>query len=172
MFQQGQVFELKRAGRERGPLWAYRYRVGGRGSRRVQRGGFANQEDAVAALQRELERVRRERRVSRDLTLAELVGIYLAQHDVQPVTISKLRWLLDKAIVVFGHRRIGELTSQEIAEWRMKLSPGYRFEATQALRQVAQQSGGVGDDRHQPCQGRRGQPDAATQGAATVRVLG
>jgi hypothetical protein len=28
------------------------------------------------------------------------------------------------------------LTSQEIAEWRMTLSPGYRFEATQALRQV------------------------------------
>jgi integrase len=55
---------------------------------------------------------------------------------VQPVTISKLRWLLDKAIVVFGDRRIGELTSQEIAEWRMNLSPGYRFEATQALRQV------------------------------------
>jgi hypothetical protein len=27
-------------------------------------------------------------------------------------------------------------TSQEIAEWRMTLSPGYRFEATQALRQV------------------------------------
>jgi integrase len=52
------------------------------------------------------------------------------------VTIAKLRWLLDKTIVVFGERRIGELTSQEIAEWRMTLSPGYRFEATQALRQV------------------------------------
>jgi hypothetical protein len=105
MIQQGQVFELKRASRERGPLWAYRYRVGGRGSRRVQRGGFANQEDAAAALDRELERVRRERRVSRNLTLAELVDVYLAQHDVQPVTIVKLRWLLNKAIAVFGDRR-------------------------------------------------------------------
>jgi integrase len=37
---------------------------------------------------------------------------------------------------VFGDRAIGELTSQEIAAWRMTLSPGYRFEATQALRQV------------------------------------
>jgi hypothetical protein len=37
---------------------------------------------------------------------------------------------------VFGDRRVGELTSQEIAEWRMTLSPGYRFEATQALRQI------------------------------------
>ena len=136
MIQQGQVFELKRPGREHAPLWAYRYRVGGRGSRRVQRGGFASEEDAVAALERELERMRRERRVSRRLTLAELVDVYLAQHDVQPVTIAKLRWLLDKAIAVLGERRIGELTSREIAEWRMKLSPGYRFEATQALRQV------------------------------------
>jgi hypothetical protein len=55
---------------------------------------------------------------------------------VQPVTIEKLRWLLGKAIAVFGDRRIGELTSQEIAEWRMTLSTGYHFEATQALRQV------------------------------------
>jgi integrase len=70
------------------------------------------------------------------LTLAELVEAYLAQHDVQPVTIEKLRYLLGKATVVFGERQIGELTSQEIAEWRMRLSPGYRFEATQALRQV------------------------------------
>jgi hypothetical protein len=82
---------------------------------------------------RELDRVRRERRISRSLTLAELVETYLAQHDVQPVTIEQLRYLLGKATAVFG-RRIGELTSQEIAAWRMRLSPGYRFEATQALR--------------------------------------
>ncbi len=52
------------------------------------------------------------------------------------MTIEKLRYLLSKATAVFGDRRIGELTAQEIAEWRMRLSPGYRFEATQALRQV------------------------------------
>jgi integrase len=55
---------------------------------------------------------------------------------VQPVTIEKLRYLLSKATAVFGERAVGELTSQEIAAWRMTLSPGYRFEATQALRQV------------------------------------
>jgi hypothetical protein len=48
-----------------------------------------------------------------------------AQHDVQPVTIEKLRWLLSKAVVVFGDCRIGELTSQEISEWRMNLSRGF-----------------------------------------------
>jgi hypothetical protein len=43
---QGQVFQLtaRRPGGE--PLWAYRYRIGGRDSERVQRGGFASEQDA------------------------------------------------------------------------------------------------------------------------------
>jgi hypothetical protein len=136
MVQQGQTIELARRGPNGERLWAYRYRTGGRDSKRIQRGGFASEQDARGALERELERLRRERRIARRLTLAELVEAYLEQHDVQPVTIEKLRYLLSKATAVFGDRRIGELTSQEIAEWRMTLSPGYRFEATQALRQV------------------------------------
>jgi integrase len=136
MVQHGQIFELTRRTADGNRLWAYRYRTGGRDSTRVQRGGFVSAEDAREALERELKRIRRERQIARRLTIAELVETYLAQHDVQPVTIDKLRYLLGKATVVFGDRRIGELTSQEIAEWRMGLSPGYRFEATQALRQV------------------------------------
>jgi integrase len=136
MRQQGQVFQLAGRGRGGERLWAYRYRAAGRGSRRLQRGGFASEADAEAALDRELDRLRRERRVSRSLTLTELVEVYLAQHDVQPVTIEKLRWLLGKATAVFGARRVGELTSLEIAAWRMTIPAGYRFEATQALRQV------------------------------------
>jgi integrase len=138
--QQGQVFQLKRPGRDREPQWAFRYRAGGRNSRRIQRGGFATEQDAIEALERELHRVRREQRIPRSLTFSELVDVYLAQHDVQPVTIEKLRWLLSKAAAVFGERHIGELTSQEIAEWRMNLSTGYRFEATQAVRQVLQRA--------------------------------
>jgi integrase len=65
-----------------------------------------------------------------------LVEEYLAQHDVQPATIAKLRWLLEKAVVAFGDRQIGELCSPEIAAWRMTIPSGHRFEATQALRQV------------------------------------
>ena len=49
----------------------------------------------------------------RRLTLAELVEIYLAQHDVGPVTIEKLRWLLAKAIAAFGERPVGELRCLE-----------------------------------------------------------
>src|SRR5919197_459304 len=134
MVQQGQTFELTRRGPDGERLWAYRYRTGGRDSKRVQRGGFASEPDARDALERELERLRRERRISRRLTLSELVETYLAQHDVQPVTIEKLRYLLSKATAVFGDRRIGELTSQEIAEWRWGIYPGSRFPATQALR--------------------------------------
>ena len=89
MLQHGQVFELMARSRHGGRLWAYRYRVAGRGSRRVQRGGFVSAEDAAAALERELERLRRQRRIPRSLTLSELVETYLAQHDVQPVTIEK-----------------------------------------------------------------------------------
>jgi hypothetical protein len=99
VIQHGQVFELKRRGRDGAPRWAYRYRAGGRGSRRIQRGGFASERDAIDALEREFDRLRREERIPRSLTLAELVDVYLAQHDVQPVTIEKLRWLLGKAIV-------------------------------------------------------------------------
>jgi hypothetical protein len=46
---------------------------------------------------------------------------------VQPVTIEKLSYLLGKATAVFGDRAISELTSHEIAAWRMTLSPGYHF---------------------------------------------
>src|SRR5712691_9359808 len=92
MSQQGQLIRLKRTGRDGEPMWAYQYRVGGRDSRRVQRGGFASERDAAEALERELERLRREQRVSRSLTVAELVEAYLAQHDVESVTIEKLRW--------------------------------------------------------------------------------
>jgi hypothetical protein len=117
-------------------LWAYRYRVGGRGSRRVQRGGFASERDAREALERALETLRRANCTASTLTLAEFVDEYLAQHDAQPETIEKLRWLLTKAVLVFGDRRLGQLRPQEIAVWRMTIPPGHRFEATQALRQV------------------------------------
>jgi hypothetical protein len=88
--QQGQLIELKSTGRDGEPLWAYRYRTGGRDSKRVQHGGLASEQDGAEALERELERLRRERRVSRSLSLAELVEVYLAQHDVEQVTIELL----------------------------------------------------------------------------------
>jgi integrase len=81
-------------------------------------------------------RLRRQKGVGSTLTLNELVEEYLAQYDAEPETIDKLCWLLAKALRTFGGRRLPELRSQEIAAWRMTVSPGHRFEATQALRQV------------------------------------
>jgi hypothetical protein len=131
----GSGIQVEGGGNESG-VWAFRYRVGGRGSRRVQRGGFASERDASEGLERALERVRRDRGCGSALTLGELVDGYLAQHDGEPETIAKLRWLLTKPVKAFGHRRLPQLHSQEIAAWRMTVAPGHRFEATQALRQV------------------------------------
>ncbi len=137
MTQQGQVFTLRSRDREGNPLWAYRCRLAGRGSKRVQRGGFVTENDARQALGRALERARRAQRApTHSLTLAELVDEYLAQHDVEPTTLGKLRWVLGKAVDAFGDAQIAELRSQEIAAWRMTIPPGHRFEATQALRQA------------------------------------
>jgi integrase len=136
MTQQGQVFAMKSNGPSGAPLWGYRYRTGGRGARRVQRGGSVAERDAWESLERALERVRRANGTGTALTLAALVDEYLAQHDAQPETIEKLRWLLSKAVREFGNQRLGQLRSQEIAAWRKTIPAGHRFEATQALRQV------------------------------------
>lgn len=136
MHQNGQTFELKSRSTDGQPRWAYRYRQAGRDSERVQRGGFASQEAAADALDRALERLRRADGSSRTLTLEELAREYLAQHQAEPETIEKLRWLLTKSVAAFGDRPIDELKAREIAAWRMTLPPGHRFEATQALRQT------------------------------------
>jgi integrase len=136
MMQHGQVFKLASVAHDGGELWAYRYRTGGRDSRRVQRGGFRSEADARAALERTLEKQRRGRGVGRRLTLAEFVDEYLAQHEVSPATLQKLRFLLSRAVHAFGGYYLEELDPVEISAWRMTITPGYRFEATQALRQV------------------------------------
>src|SRR4051812_967477 len=136
MAQLGQVVDEIEDGRRRAalgiPVSDPRARLAGG----CERGGFQSERDAGEALERALERLRRANGTATTLTLARLVKEYLAQHDAQPETVAKLRWLLAKAVAEFGDRRLGELRSQEIAAWRMTISAGHRFEATQALRQV------------------------------------
>lgn len=133
--QRGQIIELRSTGPNGQRVWAYRYRVDGRGLQRVQRGGFVTADDARAALQRALAAAHGRRGLVR-VTLNELVEEYLAQHDAQPETTAKLRWLLGKFTAVFGSTPLAELDAREIAAWRMTLPAGHRFEATQALRQT------------------------------------
>ena len=97
---------------------------------------MAVSEDARVALERLLEKHRRGHWVGRRLTLTEFVDEYLAQHEVSPVTLEKLRFLLARAVQAFGDYYLDELEPVEISAWRMTIPPGYRFEATQALRQV------------------------------------
>ncbi len=52
------------------------------------------------------------------------------------MTLEKLRFLLARAVSAFGDYRLDELNPVDIAALRMTIPPGYRFEATQALRQV------------------------------------
>ena len=172
MLQQGQVFKLGSKDRDGTPLWAYRYRTGGRDASRVQRGGFADEGDARAALERALKKLRQENGIAKTLTLAELVEQYLAHHEAAPVTLEKLRWLLTRAVAVFGDRRLDELRSNEIAAWRMTIPAGYRFEATQALRQVLARAVVWGNARRQPGQAGRSEPAASANRETAVRILG
>ncbi len=136
MIQQGsQVFKLKSKGPDGEPLWAYRYRFEGRGSARLQVGGFASKAEAQRALQNKLAGLLPGGRAA-TMTLSEWVEEYLATHQGERVTIAKLRWLLGKATVTLGDVKLVELSPEQVCVWRLTVPEGHRFEATQALRQV------------------------------------
>ena len=101
MIQQGQVFKLQATCADGEPLWAYRYRVAGRGSARLQVGGFGSKAEAQRALQNKLARLVPGRRAA-TLTLGEWVEEYLDTHQGERVTVAKLRWLLGKATADAG----------------------------------------------------------------------
>jgi integrase len=135
VIQQGQVFKLKARCADGEPLWAYRYRVAGRGSARLQVGGFSSRAEAQRALRNKLARLVPGRR-SPTLTLGEWVEEYLETHQGERVTVAKLRWLLGKATAELGELRLAELSPAQVSAWRLTVPEGHRFEATQALRQV------------------------------------
>ncbi len=105
MAQHGQVLRLRTRRADGKTMWAYRYRVDGRCSRRPQVGGFATRAEAERALRRTLERLC----PGGAMTLAELVELYLESHQAAPATIEKLRWLLAKATAAFGEVRLADL---------------------------------------------------------------
>jgi hypothetical protein len=110
----------------------------------VQHGGFRSEADARAALDRALEKIRREGGVGRRLTLAEFVDEYLVQHEVSPVTLEKLRFLLTRAVQAFGAYHLDELDPAEISAWRMTVPPGYRIRGDPGASAGARQSSRVG----------------------------
>jgi integrase len=131
--QLGQVYKLA------GGSWAYRYRD--EHGRRRQVGGFKTKGEASHALASALDFARLGALgVPRDVTVSELVTRYLAQHDVDPVTIATLRSRLRQAEAAFGERRIATLQPDELAAWRKTLTPGARHGVFRALKQVLEQA--------------------------------
>ena len=158
MIQHGQVFKLKTKGVDGQALWAYRYRLEGRGSERPQVGGFPTQEEAEKALRKVLDRLGPGGGRA-TITLADLVDEYLQMHQAAPVTIAKLRWLLGKATAELGETRLADLAPRNVYAWRMTIPEGHRFEATQALRQVLNRAVAWGLRDFNPA--KRGVPNPA-----------
>jgi integrase len=75
-----------------------------------------------------------------DLTVEEAVDRYLAQHDVDPATISKLTRELKHAKTRFGDRPLRSLRPDELSAWRLSLSQGSRHGVFRALKQVLEQA--------------------------------
>jgi hypothetical protein len=169
--QQGQVFKLKARSADGEPLWAYRYRVGGRGSAKLQVGGFGSRAEAQRALQNRLAGLVPGRR-SATLTLGEWVAEYLEAHQGERVTVAKLRWLLGKATAELGGVRLAELSPEQVCAWRLSVPEGHRFEATQALRQVLNRA--VAWKLIEQNSAKRGVPNPGRRcpGAATFRFRG
>ena len=111
-----------------------------RGTRK-QVGGFKTKGEASQALASALDFARLGALgVPRDVTVSELVDRYLAQHDVDPVTITTLQSRLRQAEATFGDRRIVTLQPDGFAAWRKTLSPGARHGVFWALKQVLEQA--------------------------------
>jgi hypothetical protein len=169
MWQQGQVFKLKAKGVDGQPLWAYRYRLEGRGSARPQVGGFATRSDALNALEKVLGRLGPDG-LAATMTLDELVDEYLEMHQAEPVTIAKLRWLLAKATAT-----LGESVGGALSKGRVRLASdgagGASLRSHPGPSSGAEPRGRLGADRLQPGQAGRPEPGPAIEGDAAVRIV-
>jgi integrase len=131
--QRGQAYRL-------GPnRWGLRY-YDAAGVRR-RKSPFPSKSDALRHYRDVIEpQLRGEPARLPELTLAELVDLYLERHaaSVRPRTILELRKRSRYAVAAFGDVPLGELErmSGEIASWRTRLPERSRYGVTQALRQT------------------------------------
>lgn len=130
--QRGQVFKK--------PSGAWAYRFYDRNGRRQQVGGFRTKGEASRVLEERLRRLRLGGLYREEVTLAELVERYLAQHQADPATLRKLASDLRQATRAFGDVRLEQLVPAEIAAWRASLSPGARHGVFRSLKQVLRQA--------------------------------
>jgi hypothetical protein len=127
----------------RGKNWAARYRDAD-GVQRL-RGGFATKTEARKWVDRKVDEVEAlrtgERLAPSELpTVTELVGKFLATHEVDPATTDKLRYELKHATRAFGDKRIDQLRTPDLAAWRSTLPARSRHQLFRSFRQVLEQA--------------------------------
>ena len=131
--QRGQAYKLAPG------KWGLRY-YDATGARR-RKSPFPSKSAALAHYRDLIEpELRGEAPVAADLTLSELIDLYLERHaaSVRSRTISTLRDRLQHAVAAFGDERLRDLErmSSEIAGWRATLPERAGHGIAQALRQV------------------------------------
>jgi integrase len=123
--------EVKKLG---GGLWAYRY-YDKAGCRR-QVGGFRTKGAAGDALELALNPPPQRL----ELTIAEAIDRYLAEHDVDEATVAKLRRQLKHARTAFADRLLSDVAADELGAWRKTLSEGSRHDVFRAFKQVLERA--------------------------------
>ena len=128
---------------ERGDTWSVRYRDQD-GVQRLK-GGFRTKTEAARWVDekvKEVEALRSGERLSPSSipTVSELVGQFLATHEVDPATTDKLRYELKHATREFGERRVDQLRTPELAAWRATLPARSRHQLFRSFRQVLEQA--------------------------------
>jgi integrase len=109
--------------------------------RRRHEAGFETKRDARRWFDDEIRpRLHGRKRESSSSTLSEFVETWLQAHaaDVEPGTITTLRYRLAHALEMFGDVPLADLQRRalEIAAWRAALPERLRYPATSALRQA------------------------------------
>jgi len=148
------------------------------GNRRY-RAGFETKRDARRWFEDEIRpRLRGRKRESSSSTLAEFSETWLRAHaaDVEPGTITTLRYRLAHALDAFGDVPLADLQRQalEIAAWRATLPDRLRYPATSALRQAlgAAFAWELIDENPAKKAGKNPQPKAREIRPLTVEELG
>ncbi|MDP2712566.1 MAG: tyrosine-type recombinase/integrase [Solirubrobacteraceae bacterium] len=114
--------------------WAIRYRDA-RGNRK-QRAGFRTKADAKKALDEELRKASLGPLHRPEVTLRELVDVFMEQYEAAPASREWMRHHLGKATAELGDIPLGELDALTVSRWRAKLPLTTRHGAHRALRQV------------------------------------
>jgi hypothetical protein len=170
--QRGQPYKLA------GGQWGLRYRD--RSGKRVHtEEKFPTKNGAYRHYREVIEPRLRRGAPMRDLTLAELVEVYLERHagtGVTPRTISTLRERLVHALAAFGDEPLSELErmSGEIADWQATQPERSRYGPVQALRQTLSAAVRWGYMQRNPAKlaGKNPEPPPRAIRAYTLAELG